>query len=185
MLWTLLGTGFDSLSILWNWGKIPCCPASFHQGSSRSQWFKLAAGCFLFPAHASFRGHCFLYRGHHHVLLHLRMHICSDCSRLCLSHHPSSCQYFQSKCPFKTGSVMYGHLFQQGVKTKEHITACHHVLVTKKSQQDPAAWIQKAQATASLCVFSNKLLRQKLITHRVQLSCIFLWVITFCHVSRR
>lgn len=183
MLWTLLGTSFESLSIFWNPGKIPCCLASCHQGSSRSQWFKFAAGCFLFPVPASFRNHYLLYRDHHQILLHPRMNFHSDCSQTPPLPPPQLTPIF-SKCPVKTGSVKCGLLFQQDVKTKEHVTACHRILVTKKSQQDPAAWIQKAQATASLCVFSNKLLRQKLIIHRVQLSYIFLWIITFCHVSR-
>lgn len=120
-----MGTSFESLSILWNQGKIPCCPASFHQGSSRSQWFKFAAGCFLFPVPAPFRNHYLLYRDHHQILLCPRMNFHTHCSRLHLSHHPSSLQYFQS-VPSKQApscTVFYSNRVSRPKSTSQRATA--------------------------------------------------------------
>lgn len=97
-----------------------------------------------------------------------------------LSHHHSSLQCFQSKCPFKRGSVVCGCLFQQDVKNKEQVTVSHHKLMTKKPHQHPAAWIQKAKDSFPLCSLRSCLVRSLC----VWLSHVFLGVITSCKVSR-
>lgn len=97
-----------------------------------------------------------------------------------LSHHHSSLQCFQSKFPFKTGSVVCGHLFQEDVKSKEHVTVSHHKLMTKPpiSIQLPESKRPKDSfLLCSLIIFLDRSLW-------VQLSHIFLCIITSCQVSK-
>lgn len=141
--------------------------------SSRSQWLKLAAGCFPFPMSTSLRSHFLLYRDHH-------------------LHSPSSKDKYLYWL-FQTLLLPPPQLIPVlSVKTSlQNMLCCIQssspTLSRPKStsQHATAYWWQKSASRIQLskCVFSNKLLRQKVINHRVQFLCICVWVITFCHGS--
>lgn len=142
MLWTLLGTKFGSLSILWNWGKIPCCWASFHH---------------LLPLSmpTSFRGHYLLYWDHHWVLLHPKMNIqwlFQTASPTTTAHSNVFNQSASSKWDLSC-MVFCSNRMPRPKSMSQWVTTNWW---QKKPCQYPAAWVQKF-----LFGFSNKLLRQK------------------------